>query len=127
MFVCISSLPFRDRFSCDLPPSTDRVLYTPERLRKLGGESLAPGSPFTITDRLALVSDALVLASSGLGSTSAALSLIDNLRGEPDRAFIYFLIICIAYVLTAALLYRSCLGWDLNAARSCCHSLVGSG
>ncbi|KIJ42373.1 hypothetical protein M422DRAFT_75548 [Sphaerobolus stellatus SS14] len=61
-----------------------RVLYTPERLKKLGEEALRPGTAFTVPDRLGLVTDAFSLASSGLGSTSGALSLINGMRGETE-------------------------------------------
>ncbi|KAF8590749.1 leucyl aminopeptidase [Ramaria rubella] len=61
-----------------------RVLYTPERLSKLGEEAARPDSAFSLEDRLGLVSDALVLASSGLASTSSALTLINRLRSESE-------------------------------------------
>jgi len=69
---------------------SDRVLYSPERLRKLGEEAMRSDSPFTIPDRLALVSDAIILASSGLGSTSGTLSLIDSMRGETECEYSVF-------------------------------------
>lgn len=60
------------------------MLYTPERLSKLGEEAARPGSVFSLEDRLGLISDALVLASSGLATTSSALTLINRLRSESE-------------------------------------------
>ncbi|KAF8526633.1 peptidase family M1-domain-containing protein [Hysterangium stoloniferum] len=59
-----------------------RVLYTPDRLSKLGAEVASPNSVLSVTDRLSIVSDAMVLASSGLAKTSGALTVIDSLRSE---------------------------------------------
>jgi hypothetical protein len=67
-----------------ITPFTDRVLYTPDRLAKLGAEAASPNSVLSVVDRLSIVSDAMVLASSGLAKTSGALTVIDSLRSESE-------------------------------------------
>ncbi|KAF8921527.1 leucyl aminopeptidase [Mucidula mucida] len=61
-----------------------RVLYTPERLSKIGVEAAKPDSCFSIEDRMGLVYDSLALSKAGLQKLSSALNLIDNLRNEKE-------------------------------------------
>ncbi|KAL6304086.1 ERAP1-like C-terminal domain-containing protein [Sparassis latifolia] len=61
-----------------------RVLYTPERLVAIGTEAAKSPSPFSVADRIGLVSDALALTKAGYASVSSALSLIDALRDEQE-------------------------------------------
>jgi len=61
-----------------------RVLYTPERLVKIGKEAAKTPSPFSIEDRMGLVDDALALSKAGFSTVSSALSLIDVLRNEEE-------------------------------------------
>ncbi|KIJ48782.1 hypothetical protein M422DRAFT_777758 [Sphaerobolus stellatus SS14] len=59
-----------------------RVIYSPKQLAKLstaGGDGL-----MTVSDRLALISDTMVLSSAGLGDTSGALNIINSWRKEPE-------------------------------------------
>ncbi len=64
--------------------TADRVLYTPERLSKIGVEAAQPDSCFSIEDRMGLVYDSLALSKAGLQKLSSALNLIDNLRNEKE-------------------------------------------
>lgn len=64
---------------------TDRVLYSPERLSKLGDEASKKGSALSLNDRIGLVQDAFVLAKSGYGPTSGALNLISKLKSEEEN------------------------------------------
>lgn len=61
-----------------------RVLYSPERLDKIGAEAAKKDSLFTLNDRLGLVNDVFALSNAGFGKVSAALTLIDNLRHEEE-------------------------------------------
>lgn len=63
-----------------------RVLYTTERLVKIGVEASKLPSPFSMGDRIGLVYDALALAQAGFSTVSSALSLIDVLRNESEFA-----------------------------------------
>lgn len=63
----------------------DRVLYTPERLSKLGDEASKKNSALSLNDRIGLVQDAFVLAKSGYGPTSGALNLISKLSAETEN------------------------------------------
>lgn len=60
------------------------MLYTPERLSKLGDEASKKNSALSLNDRIGLVQDAFVLAKSGYGPTSGALNLISKLAGETE-------------------------------------------
>jgi len=78
----------------------DRVLYTPERLAKLGEEASKPDGHLSLNDRFAfpaihvtcahhvcrmgLVQDATVLAKAGYGKTSAALTLLSKMASEKE-------------------------------------------
>ncbi|KAF9050721.1 leucyl aminopeptidase [Hymenopellis radicata] len=61
-----------------------RVLYTPERLSKIGVEAAKPDSCFSVEDRMGLVYDSMALSKAGLQKLSSALNLIDNLRNEKE-------------------------------------------
>jgi len=63
---------------------TDRVAYTPERIAILGKQAADTCSPFSLTDRIGLVSDAQNLGQSGYIKTSTALELIDALKNEEE-------------------------------------------
>lgn len=63
---------------------SDRVAYTPERLKKIGEEAAREGSSFSLEDRMGLVADAVILAKAGSSKTSAALDLIESLKGEKE-------------------------------------------
>lgn len=63
---------------------SDRVVYSPERLAKLGDEASKKGSAFSLNDRIGLVQDAFVLAKSSYGKTSGPLNLISKLSGEDE-------------------------------------------
>ncbi|PWY97439.1 putative AAP1-alanine/arginine aminopeptidase [Testicularia cyperi] len=60
-----------------------RVAYSPERLAKLGAEAAKEQSPFSLEDRVGLVSDAFTLAMAGHGKTSGGLSLLKALARDP--------------------------------------------
>ena len=62
----------------------DRVLYLPARLTTLGRQASQENSPFAVTDRIGLISDATVLGKSGLLKTSAGLGLINELKSEQE-------------------------------------------
>ncbi|GAA5938456.1 M1 family metallopeptidase [Sporobolomyces koalae] len=61
-----------------------RVLYPAERLVKIGEEAGKENSAFSLNDRMGLVNDATVLASSGYARTSSALSLLSKLGNEKE-------------------------------------------
>lgn len=61
-----------------------RVLYTKERLSKLGDEAGKLDSAFSINDKMGLIQDVSVLASSGYTRTSSSLSLILKLSNETE-------------------------------------------
>lgn len=76
-----------------------RVLYTPERLASIAQEAAKKtGSAFSLNDRIGLVHDAMALAKSGHLKVSAALQMVDILRGEEECAypstFLLLLFIC---------------------------------
>ncbi|CEH17992.1 leucyl aminopeptidase [Ceraceosorus bombacis] len=60
-----------------------RVAYEPARLAKLGAEAAKPDSAFSLQDRVGLVSDAFTLAKATDSKTSAALTLVKELRNDP--------------------------------------------
>ncbi|GJN87500.1 hypothetical protein Rhopal_000449-T1 [Rhodotorula paludigena] len=63
-----------------------RTLYPVSRLAKLGDEAGKAGaSAFSLNDRMGLVQDASVLASSGYAKTSGALTLLSKLKGETEN------------------------------------------
>lgn len=70
--------------SCSHVFSTDRVLYTPERLAKIAHEAAKPKSCFSVDDRMGLVYDAFALSKAGLADLSSSLNLIDILRDEKE-------------------------------------------
>lgn len=59
-----------------------RVAYSPEHLRKLGAAAAAKNSPFSLEDRVGLVSDAFTLAQAGYAKTSGGLELMHALKGD---------------------------------------------
>lgn len=63
----------------------DRTLYSPERLAKLGDEAGKSDTVFSLNDRMGLVQDAIILARSGHGKTSSALSFISKLGNEKEN------------------------------------------
>jgi len=63
---------------------SDRVLYSPDHLSKLGDEATRANSSLSREDRMGLVSDAFVLGRAGYGETSAALDLMKKLRNDRD-------------------------------------------
>ena len=63
----------------------DRTLYSDERLSKLGDEAGKTDSAFSLSDRMGLVQDASVLASSGYSKTSGALTLIAKMANEKEN------------------------------------------
>lgn len=77
----------------------DRVRYPAERLVKLGAEA-AKGerSAFTTADRMGLVQDAYVLASSGYSETSTALDFVSQLAQEPEHLVWGEIIACVGAV-----------------------------
>ena len=54
---------------------------------KLGQQAAAPNSPFSLSDKIGLLYDALALAKAGYASVGGALSLTIGLRGERERKF----------------------------------------
>lgn len=83
VFLFPSSSPLGHRAHRLAPP--DRTLYSSERLAKLGDEAGRKDSAFSINDRMGLVQDAAVLASSGYSKTSGALTLISKLANEEEN------------------------------------------
>ncbi|KAL0580690.1 Aminopeptidase 2 mitochondrial [Marasmius crinis-equi] len=61
-----------------------RVLYSEERYKKIASELSKPDSPFSLEDRLGLISDSLALSKAALIKLSDALTLIDALRDEKE-------------------------------------------
>ncbi|KAI1788458.1 peptidase family M1-domain-containing protein [Ganoderma leucocontextum] len=59
--------------------------YPAERLLKLGQQAAAENSPFSLSDRMGLVSDALAAAKAGYASVSSALGLIETLKNEKEH------------------------------------------
>lgn len=65
-----------------------RVLYSPERLASIAQEAAKKsGSAFSLNDRIGLVHDAMALAKSGHLKVSAALEMVNILRGEEECAY----------------------------------------
>ncbi|GAA5943340.1 hypothetical protein JCM1841_004805 [Sporobolomyces salmonicolor] len=62
-----------------------RVLYPADRLAKIGDEAGKADSAFSLNDRMGLVQDASVLASSGYAKTSSALTLISKMANEKEN------------------------------------------
>ncbi|KAJ8084693.1 Aminopeptidase 2 mitochondrial [Marasmius tenuissimus] len=61
-----------------------RVVYSEERYKKIASELAKPDSPFSLEDRLGLISDSLALSKAALLKLSDALTLIDALRDEKE-------------------------------------------
>ncbi|KAH9923974.1 ERAP1-like C-terminal domain-containing protein [Epithele typhae] len=59
--------------------------YSEERLAKLGEQAAAENSPFSLSDRIGLVYDALALAKAGYSSVTGALDLIVGLKNEKNH------------------------------------------
>ncbi|GAA5976923.1 hypothetical protein JCM10908_005680 [Rhodotorula pacifica] len=63
-----------------------RTLYPASRLAKLGSEAgKGDASAFSLSDRMGLVQDVAVNASSGYAKTSGSLTLFSKLRGEKEN------------------------------------------
>ncbi|KAI0637348.1 leucyl aminopeptidase [Trametes polyzona] len=60
------------------------VKYSADRLAKLGQQAAAPNSPFTLSDRIGLVCDALALSRAGYTTVSSTLELVSLLRDEKE-------------------------------------------
>lgn len=60
------------------------MLYTPERLAKIGAEAAKENSALTLDDRMGLVHDSFALSRAGLAKLSATLNLIDIMRNESE-------------------------------------------
>ena len=80
----VSCIPVHTTRDWLLKVGTDRVAYTPERISVLGKQATEKGSPFSLSDRIGLVSDAQNLGKSGYIKTSTALDLVDALRNEEE-------------------------------------------
>ena len=87
-FSCLFFIAADSTPSCVL---TDRVAYTPERLKQLGEWAAKKDSVFTLEDRMGLVSDAVVLAKAGLGKTSAAFDLVETFSNETESEYLSLL------------------------------------
>ncbi|KAI0730373.1 peptidase family M1-domain-containing protein [Fomitopsis betulina] len=61
-----------------------RVLYSQERLVKIGLEAAKKHSALSIEDRIGLVDDAFALSKAGYADVSSALALADVLRNETE-------------------------------------------
>ncbi|KAI0747687.1 peptidase family M1-domain-containing protein [Daedaleopsis nitida] len=61
------------------------VQYSTDRLVKLGEQAAAQNSPFSLSDRMGLVYDALALSKAGYAPVSSALGLISALHGEKEH------------------------------------------
>ncbi|KAF9265351.1 leucyl aminopeptidase [Marasmius fiardii PR-910] len=61
-----------------------RVLYSEERYQKIARELSKPDSPFSLEDRLGLISDSFALSKAALTKLSDALTLADALRDEKE-------------------------------------------
>ncbi|GJJ10171.1 hypothetical protein Clacol_004397 [Clathrus columnatus] len=79
---CLS--PLLASFGISLIRLSDRVLYPPKHLAKLGQEAVRAGSTLSIEDRLSLLNDAMTLAASGYSTTSSALTLINTLKSMTE-------------------------------------------
>ncbi|KAK4703907.1 hypothetical protein P7C70_g2308, partial [Phenoliferia sp. Uapishka_3] len=85
-----SVIPFDDVANTTYKLNADtcgvyRTLYPVSRLAKLGDEAGKSSSAFTLQDRMGLVQDSFVLASSGYSKTSGALTLISKMSGEKEN------------------------------------------
>ncbi|ESK92997.1 leucyl aminopeptidase [Moniliophthora roreri MCA 2997] len=61
-----------------------RVLYSEATMKKIADGIAQPNSPFTLEDRLGLISDSMALSKAALMKLSSALTLINALRGEKE-------------------------------------------
>ncbi|KAG8742045.1 Aminopeptidase 2 mitochondrial [Ceratobasidium sp. 414] len=61
-----------------------RVAYSPKQLAELSKEASRGDSIFSLEDRVGLVSDAMILARAGYGTTSGGLEVILGMRGQMD-------------------------------------------
>ena len=79
--VCACTVCLRyDSASSYSIDSSDHVLYTPERLAKIGQEAAKEGSLFTLDDRLGIVHDAFATSKAGLATLSSALDVVSALK-----------------------------------------------
>ncbi|KAF9265642.1 leucyl aminopeptidase [Marasmius fiardii PR-910] len=61
-----------------------RVFYSEERYKKIASELSKADSPFSLEDRLGLISDSFALSKAALTKLSDALTLVDALRDEKE-------------------------------------------
>ncbi|KAI0713398.1 peptidase family M1-domain-containing protein [Earliella scabrosa] len=59
--------------------------YSAERVAKLGEQAAAKNSPFSLSDRMGLISDSLTLARAGYAPVSSNLDLVKALRDEKEH------------------------------------------
>jgi len=64
--------------------TSDRVLYSPERLASIAAEAAKDNSVFSLDDRMGLAYDALALSKAGLSELSSSLTLIDLWKNEKE-------------------------------------------
>lgn len=81
--VCLHHLP-SVFLACHTYPSSDRVLYSSERLAKIAEEAARTDSVLSLEDRMGLIMDAPSLAKAGFTKTSSTLNLIDKFRNETE-------------------------------------------
>lgn len=81
--VCQHHLP-SVLLACHTHPSSDRVLYSSERLAKIAEEAAKTDSVLSLEDRMGLIMDAPSLAKAGFTKTSSTLTLIDKFRNETE-------------------------------------------
>lgn len=71
-------------YSWALPLSSDRVLYTPDRLFSIATEAAKGDTIFSLKDRIGLVHDAFALSRATFAEVSSALTLVDILKDEKE-------------------------------------------
>jgi aminopeptidase 2 len=64
--------------------TTDRVLYTPERLASIAAEAAKGDAIFSLKDRIGLVHDAFALSRAGFAQVSSALTFVDIIKDEKE-------------------------------------------
>lgn len=62
----------------------DHVLYTPERLEKIGVEAAKDSSVFSLNDRIGLLQDAFSLCKASLTGLSSCLTLVKLWKHEQE-------------------------------------------
>jgi ERAP1-like C-terminal domain len=64
--------------------TSDRVLYTPERLASIATEAAKGDAVFSLKDRIGLVHDAFALSRAGFAQVSSALTFVDIIKDETE-------------------------------------------